>query len=132
MEITFPLSSILTLVCLMVYMWAGILVGRARSRLGIKAPATTGSEEFERIFRAHVNTLEQIVVFLPAAWIFAKVVGDQWAALAMGVWCIGRILYVRGYATAAEKRELGFLISFLPTAVCTLGSFGVILWQLVA
>lgn len=131
-NLAYPLTGALTLLCLLVYFWTGIVVARARSRLGVRAPATTGPDEFNRIYRAHVNTHEQIVMFLPAAWLFALTVGDCWAALAAAVWCAGRVLYVIGYARAAEKRELGFALTALPMLTCLLGSLGVILWHFVA
>ena len=41
------------------------LVGRARHQYGIKAPATTGHEVFERWFRVQQNTLELLIVLIP-------------------------------------------------------------------
>jgi MAPEG family len=41
-------------------------VGAARGKFGIKAPATTGHPEFEHAFRAHMNTVENTVMFIPA------------------------------------------------------------------
>ncbi len=40
-------------------------VSIARGKHKIKAPATTGHEGFERAFRAHLNMIENFVVFLP-------------------------------------------------------------------
>jgi hypothetical protein len=44
------------------------LVGRARAKYGVKAPAISGPEAFDRIFRVQQNTLEGLVVFLPGLW----------------------------------------------------------------
>lgn len=46
----------------------GILVGRARAKHGIKAPATSGSELFERAFRVHMNTLDPARRFRRGIW----------------------------------------------------------------
>jgi glutathione S-transferase len=40
-------------------------VSRARYKYGIKTPATTGNIDFERSFRAHLNYIENLVIFLP-------------------------------------------------------------------
>ena len=45
-------------------------VGKARVTYEIDAPATSGSADFERIFRVHQNTIEQLVIFLPGLWMF--------------------------------------------------------------
>ena len=44
------------------------------------APATTGNEMFERYFRVQMNTLEQLVVFIPSIFLFAHLVDARWAA----------------------------------------------------
>ena len=56
---------------LLQYIAFGILVGKARGRYGVKAPAITGNDIFERYFRVQQNTLELLVVMLPAMWLFA-------------------------------------------------------------
>jgi glutathione S-transferase len=116
------LMCLMTLLMLIVYMWTGINVGRARGRLGVAAPATTGPDDFNRIYRAHMNTLEQLVIALPAFWVFNLFQAARWAALLMAIWCVGRVIYVLGYARAAEKRELGFIMSYIPTLAAILGS----------
>jgi glutathione S-transferase len=116
------LMCLMTLLMLLVYMWAGILVGKARGTHGVKAPATEGPDAFNRVYRAHVNTLEQLVVALPAFWVFNLFQAARWAALLMAIWCVGRVIYVLAYARAAEKRGLGFIISYIPTVAAILGS----------
>ena len=102
----------------------GMFVGRARARYQVKAPATTGNENFERYFRIHYNTLEQLIVFMPAIWLFAAHVNARWAAIIGGVYLVGRIVYFRGYAAAAEQRHIGALLSMLPTLALLLGGLG--------
>ena len=36
-------------------------VGQMRGKHGVKAPATSGNAEFERMFRVQQNTMEQLV-----------------------------------------------------------------------
>ena len=44
----------------------GILVGRARRRYGVRAPATSGNEQFERAFRVLEIRWPRLVAGLPA------------------------------------------------------------------
>jgi glutathione S-transferase len=115
-------TALVTILTIFVYFGADLSVGRARGTYKIKAPATTGDPAFERIFRAHQNMLEWMVMFLPALWLFAFYVGDKWAALVGLVWIVGRIIYLVMYAQAAEKRSMGFAIQAAATAVLTIGS----------
>lgn len=100
----------------------GILVARAREKYGVKAPAITGNEIFERTFRVHQNTLEGLIVFLPALWIFATFVSSMIAAAIGALWIIGRAIYANGYIAAAEKRGPGAAICGLSNVVLLLGS----------
>jgi glutathione S-transferase len=61
--------ALVTLLTVLVIFIAQVLVGLARAKHGIKAPTTTGNLDFERVFRAHQNTLEQSMMFLPALWL---------------------------------------------------------------
>ncbi len=127
----YPLTALATLGIVGVYVWTMVLIGSARRKHGVKAPATTGPDDFNRVYRAHVNTLEQMAMMLPVLWVFALAVGDRWAALLGLVWIVGRIHYVFGYTSAANKRGAGFMIAFGALAVGLFGGAGTILWGLV-
>jgi len=103
--------EIVTLLALLQYLWFGVLVGRARGRDGVKAPATTGSPGFERAYRVQMNTLEQLVVFLPALWLAARHWSPLLVALVGLVFLIGRALYARAYARDPASRGLGFMVT---------------------
>ena len=102
------LTALVTLLAILLYFCTGILVSQARRKSGIKAPATTGNADFERVFRVQMNMLEWMPIFLPAMWLSALYVGDKWAAAGGVIWIIGRILYIQGYSEAANKRGPGF------------------------
>jgi uncharacterized membrane protein YecN with MAPEG domain len=102
----------------------GFFVGRARSKYQVKAPATSGNEMFERYFRIHYNTLELLVVFVPAILLFALHISARWAAIVGAVYLIGRILYFREYSQDPKKRELGFILSMVPALILLLGGLG--------
>src|SRR5450756_2618723 len=75
------LVAIVTVLVLIQYVVLGVRVGQARTRYGVEAPAISGHPMFERHFRIHQNTLEQLVVFLPALWLFAIYASPRLAAL---------------------------------------------------
>ena len=50
---------------LLEYFIFGALVGQARGKHGVEAPAVTGHPEFERRLRVQQNTLEQLMIFIP-------------------------------------------------------------------
>lgn len=116
------LVAIVVLLALIEYVVLGMLVGRARGKYGVKAPAVTGHEMFERYFRVHQNTLELLVVFVPAMWLFASYVSPGWAAALGLVYVVGRIAYVVGYVADPAKREIGFGLSVFPVVVLLLGA----------
>ncbi len=99
----------------------GFLVGRARGLYGVKAPAVSGHEMFERYFRVQQNTLELLVVFIPALPLFGHYVSALWAAVLGAVYLVGRVLFALAYIKAPEKRALGFVLSFLPLIVLVIG-----------
>ena len=113
--------AIVTLLALLEYTLIFVLVGRARARYGIKAPATSGHEIFERYFRVQQNTLEQLVIFLPALWIFGWSLSYGVAALLGLLFIAGRAVYLRGYVAAPERRSLGFLLTSLANLALVLG-----------
>lgn len=124
MQQSHALVAIVTLVSLLAYVWMIMRIGGARRRTGIDAPAMTGDPELERHLRVQANTVEWLVIYLPSLWLFAIYWNDLFAAAAGVVWIIGRILYALGYAADAKKRELGFMIQMLATAVLLFGALG--------
>ncbi len=131
MASAYPYTGLITIIMLLIYFWTAMRVGKARGKYGVKAPATTGPEEFNLVYRGHVNTLEQLVLTLPALWLFAAFVGDLWAGLAGLVWVIGRLIYVTSYGAAADKRSTGFMIGMLATACCLMGALISIGWYII-
>jgi uncharacterized membrane protein YecN with MAPEG domain len=107
---------------LLEFLLFGYAVGRARTRYKVPAPAMSGHEVFDRYFRAQMNTLEQLVVFLPSLWLFAHYI-NAWAAVALGLlFIVGRALYFRGYVQAAESRHAGFVLSAIPNVTLLIGA----------
>jgi glutathione S-transferase len=124
-------TALVTCLAVLVYLGSSILVSRARVKFGVKLPAISGNPDFERVFRAQMNTLEWLPIFLPSLWLFAIYIGDGVAAAIGAVWVIGRILYVLGYAKAVEMRGPGFAIQSLATIALLLGALGAIVWRII-
>jgi len=118
----FPLTALITLLMCLLMVALGINVGRARGRYGIKAPAVTGHEMFERAYRVQMNTLEGALPMLPALWLYAGFIGDAGAAIAGAVWLLARVWYALAYLSDPAKRSGGFAISFLAFAGLWLGA----------
>ena len=97
-------------------------VGRARGKYQIKAPAVLGHEMFERAYRIQLNTIENVLMFLPALWLYAIFIGDKGAGDSGMIWLLGRIWYAIAYQNNPAKRGYGFLISLLVIAGLWLGA----------
>lgn len=93
------------------------LVGRAREKYGVKAPAISGNADFERVFRVQMNTLEQLVCFLPALYIAAMYWSPIFISLLGVVYLVGRLVFRHAYITDPSKRTVGFLLSAVPILI---------------
>ena len=98
--------ALITWLTLMLLIALAVDVGRARGRYGIRAPATTGNEQFERVYRVQMNTLENACVFRPALWLAAWYWRPTWASVCGAVWLVGRLWYARAYARDPSARTL--------------------------
>ncbi|MCL4133307.1 UNVERIFIED_CONTAM: hypothetical protein GTU68_001519 [Idotea baltica] len=112
----------------MQFFFFGFMTGQARRTSGLKAPAVTGHEGFERMYRVQINTLETLVAFLPALFI----AGKYWPPLLIAsigmIYIVGRFIYWRAYTQDPSKRGVGFMLSMLPTfALIILALVGIIL-----
>ena len=70
-------TAMVTLLAVLLYFVMATRVAAARSRFKVVHPATTGNPDFERVFRAHINTLEWMPIFLPTLWIAAFYFSDR-------------------------------------------------------
>lgn len=97
-------------------------VGRAREKYNVAAPATTGNEVFERYFRVQMNTLELLIMFVPAIWMFGFYVSANVAAGLGAIYLIGRCVYYFAYVKDPKKRSLGYGLSAGPVAALVIGA----------
>ena len=113
--------ALVTIAALAFFAYTGWNVAQMRRKHAVHAPATTGAPEFERAYRVQMNTLENIVIFVPLLWL-AGTFFNRWVAVIAGIaWIVGRVLYMQGYMDSPEKRETGALV-----AGAALGVLGVI------
>ena len=124
-------TALVTLLAILLYMFASVRVSRARMKYGVKLPATSGNADFERVFRAHMNMLEFMPVFLPSLWLFAIYISDAIAAAIGALWIVGRFVYMVGYAKSVPQRGPGFAIQLLAASALLLGALGAVVWKLV-
>lgn len=113
--------AIVVALALLQYFYFGILVGRARNRHGVSAPAISGDPAFDRTFRVHQNTLEQLVIFVPGIFLFAYYVSAGIAALVGIVFIVGRALYAAAYLKDPAGRGPGFLLTVAAEGVLVVG-----------
>lgn len=106
----------------------GGFVGRARGKYKIEAPAVTGHPVFERYNRVHYNTLEQLIIFIPAILLFGHYISANGAAVLGMIFIIARIIYLQGYVADPKKRSAGFGLGMLPMAILLLGGLGGAIW----
>jgi uncharacterized MAPEG superfamily protein len=115
-------TELVILLALAVYLGTMVHCARMRARHRIMAPATTGHPDYERAFRVQQNTLEQLVVFVPAVWLFSALVNPLVGAILGAIWVLARALYAVSYIRAPEKRGPGFIIAFVTLIVLVAGA----------
>jgi len=117
------------ILALLQFLVFGGFVARARVKSGVEAPAMTGDSVFERCNRAHYNTMEQLIMFIPGMWLFGTYVSTTVAAGLGLLFIVGRTVYFRAYIAEPASRGPGFGLSVLPTFVLLLGGLGGSLWS---
>lgn len=110
-----PFVELIAVAAVSQFFFFGAMTGRARRLSGLKAPAMTGHEGFERMYRVQMNTLETLVALLPALFLAGKY-WPSWLVGGLGaVYVIGRFVYWRAYVVQPASRGPGFMLSMLPT-----------------
>lgn len=115
------LVTIVIALALIEYTIFCFLVGKAREKYNICAPAISGDPVFERYYRVQQNTLELLVLFIPGMFMFSHYVRADVAAGLGAIFIIGRVLYFRSYVADPKTRGPGFILSMLPALILVLG-----------
>lgn len=118
--------ALVTLLLLFQYIVFMGLCGKARAQGGLKAPAVVGDETFERAYRVQMNTVEQLIIALPAMWLSAMYYKPMLAASLGLVFFAGRVLYRAAYMSDPLKRGPGMIIGFVANiALILTGLWGI-------
>jgi uncharacterized MAPEG superfamily protein len=120
--------ALVTLLILIQYLIFMMQVGAARGKGKVQAPAVTGEEAYERASRVQMNTIEQMVVTLPAMWLVANFFRADVAAVLGVLFLIGRFIYSAAYRKDPASRGLGFLVGFIANiALILCGLYAVVI-----
>jgi glutathione S-transferase len=79
-----------------------------------------------------MNTLEQMVLFVPVLWIFAMLVSDLFSGIAAVVWLVGRVMYSQAYMTDPSKRTAGFMLGILALLITFVWSIVMVVMGMMA
>lgn len=127
MGTTLHWPALITLATLLLLFGCICLVSAARGRHKVRAPATIGPEEFERVFRVQMNTLENVVIFLPALWLASIYFSPRIAAAIGAVWVVARIWYAFAYPRNPGDRGAPFVIASIAWgALMVLAAWGLL------
>ena len=116
------LAYLAILAMVLEYAFFGYMVGVARGRYKLPAPAISGNADFERYFRVQQNTLEQLIMVIPCTFIFAATGNPLWAAILGFGFVLTRLQYAWGYYRSAVGRHWGFVWGSLFTVALGLGA----------
>jgi len=109
-------TAAVSILAVTISVFFAIYVARTRRATGIDAPAMSGDPRLERALRIQGNTVEQLVIFLPALWL-AALYFQGWAPPILGlIWCLGRIIYFFVYGSA-KQRFPGFAPTIFPSLI---------------
>lgn len=122
------MTALIILLALGQFVYFTLRVGAARGRYGVKAPKTEGDERFERLYRVQMNTLEQLILFVPGMMLFASYASASWAWLPGVAFILGRQLYAWEYVRDPASRGPGMGVTLLANVVLLVGAgIGVVL-----
>ena len=115
----FPLVTLVTLAALTMSWRLAAKVGAARvASPNPHSPEIYSQPEFMRVFRNHANFNENLLLFLPALWLFALSYSDSLAALIGTSFLVGRIMYARNYPA---NHRLGFQVAYFSCLILFAG-----------
>lgn len=119
---------LVTLLLLIQYLVFAMQVGAARGTGNVQAPAISGDEHYERCSRVQMNTIEQLIVTLPAMWVCAYFFRPDVAAVLGFIFFVSRFIYSAAYRKEPSSRATGFVIGFVANiALLLCGLYAVII-----
>jgi glutathione S-transferase len=123
-------AVLLILLALAQFTFFSVRVGATRSKHGVNAPKTTGDEAWERLYRVQQNTMEQLVIFVPAMLAFSVYLSSRWVLVPGVIFLVARQLYSYEYSNDPGSRVPGMALTLLANGVLLAGALIGILMKL--
>ena len=115
--------ALVTVVALAQAMFFQGRVARARNAFNVPGPATSGHPMWERYNRVHLNTIENLVVFLPLLWVCGLFLSVLVAGVLGLAFIVARAIYSWGYLSEPpSRRAAGAWLTSSVLALLALGS----------
>jgi glutathione S-transferase len=115
-------ATLIVLLALLQYVWFTVRVGTSRGKYNVNAPQCEGDEAWMRLSRIHLNTMEQLIVLIPATYTFAYYTSPTWVLLPGAAFILGRFLYSAEYIKDPKSRAPGMSITLAANATLIIGS----------
>ena len=125
------MPALVTLIVLLEYLYFALQVGLGRTKYGVEAPAMSGNETWERYYRVQQNTLEQLIVFIPALWVFSYFVSPVYGAAIGLLFVVARPIYYIRYIKEPRSRGRGFLPGYLANLLLLIGGIAGAVYSLI-
>jgi len=120
-------ATLIVLLALLQYVFFTARVGLGRGKYKVNAPACDGDETWNRLFRIQQNTMEQLIVFVPAVYAFAFYMSGLWVLIPGLTFMLGRFLYSAKYLKDPKTRGPGMILTLLSNVVLVAGAlFGLL------
>jgi len=123
----YAISALVTVFISLFAFWLAYNVGMTRMKHKAPPHKHTENEEVYIANRVHMNTIENMVVYIPLLWI-ATIFGPVTIAAAVGViWFVSRVWYAFAYLKDPKKRQIPFMIGLACIAITALlGVYGIV------
>lgn len=115
-------ATLTVMLALMQYLFFVGLTGYMRGKHDIKAPATGGHPMYERAYRVQHNTLEELIVFIPAVFAYALYSNAYLVMLPGSIFIISRFWYGAAYLKEPSRRGPAFGLTMLANVWLIVGA----------
>ena len=113
----YAISALVTVFSSLFAFYLAYNVGMVRMKHKAAPYKHTENDEVWIVNRVHMNTIENMAVYLPLLWV-ATVFGSAETAGAVGaVWFVSRVWYAFGYLNDPKKRQTPFMLGLACIAV---------------
>ena len=115
-------TALIILVALAQYLFFTFRVGAKRTKHEVHAPKIAGDETWERLFRVQQNTMEQLIIFVPAMIVFSMYLSSKWVVVPGVLFIVARQMYSYEYINKPNSRVPGMALTLLANVVLLVGA----------